>query len=174
MTTTTPERTQVQSPPEVQILSRPARSLWSNAVRRLTRNKLAMTSVVYLVFLAVVAIAAPAIAPHAPIGPATRDIAKVGKFRQAAWIKHETPSRTGSWTYPLGTDNGGRDIFSRLVYGTRVSLVVGFIPMIATLLLGVSIGLIAGFAGGWLDNLLMRGGTYDHHNPRTHAGPKSS
>ncbi len=49
----------------------------------------------------------------------------------------------------------GRDVFSRLSYGTRVSLIVGFVPMFFTLLIGVTIGLIAGFAGGSVDNFLM-------------------
>ena len=48
----------------------------------------------------------------------------------------------------LGSDSIGRDVFSRLIYGTRVSLIVGFIPMVFTLLIGVTVGLIAGFVGG--------------------------
>jgi oligopeptide transport system permease protein len=71
-------------------------------------------------------------------------------------MEDANPRRTGSWEYPLGTDSIGRDVFSRLVYGTRVSLIVGFIPMFFTLLIGVSVGLIAGFAGGRIDNGLMR------------------
>src|SRR5262249_20888180 len=63
---------------------------------------------------------------------------------------------TGTWQYPLGTDAVGRDVLSRLIYGTRTSLIVGFIPMTITLFVGTLIGLIAGFAGGWLDALLMR------------------
>ncbi|HEY1014507.1 MAG TPA: ABC transporter permease [Herpetosiphonaceae bacterium] len=156
MTTTTSEPTPAQSPIETSILTRPPRSLWSNAWRRLTRNRLAMASIVYLCFLAIVAIAAPVIAKHPPQGPPTREILKAGKFRQAAWITTDKPGTTGSWDYPFGTDNSGRDVYSRLVYGTRVSLIVGFIPMFATLLIGVSIGLVSGFLGGWVDNLLMR------------------
>jgi oligopeptide transport system permease protein len=77
-------------------------------------------------------------------------------LRKAAWVEDPNPLRTGTWDYPLGTDAVGRDVFSRLVYGTRVSLVVGFIPMAVILLIGVPVGLIAGFAGGRVDNLLMR------------------
>lgn len=134
-------------------LSRPSRSLWSDAWRRLRRNRMAMLGLCYLIFLALVSLAAPLIAPHNPI---TGDVRTAGQYRQAAWISDPNPMRAGTWTYPLGTDSNGRDVFSRLIYGTRVSLVVGFIPMFFTLLIGVTIGLMAGFVGGWLDNLLMR------------------
>ena len=132
---------------------RPARGLWSDAWRRVRGNKMAMTSLVYLGLLALVAIFAPAIAPHNPI---TSDVRAAGQYRQAAWIDDPNPQRDGSWEYPLGTDSIGRDVFSRLVYGARISLVVGFIPMTVILLIGVPIGLVAGFAGGGVDNVLMR------------------
>jgi oligopeptide transport system permease protein len=101
----------------------------------------------------VVALLAPVIAPHNPV---TGDVRTAGTFRQAAWIEDANPRRTGTWNYPLGTDSIGRDVFSRLVYGTRVSLIVGFIPMAVTLLIGVTVGLLSGFIGGKTDNVLMR------------------
>ena len=133
--------------------TRPPRSLWSDAARRFRRNKLAVLGVLYLLFLIVVAVCAPLIAPHNPV---RSDIARAGQFRKAAWSDDANPRRAGLWEYPLGTDSVGRDVFSRLVYATRVSLIVGFIPMFFTLLIGVTIGLLAGFAGGRVDNLLMR------------------
>jgi oligopeptide transport system permease protein len=132
---------------------RPQRSLWSNALRRLRRNVMAMIALGYLVLMLLVAILAPVIAPHNPI---RTDVAKAGTLRQAAWVENANPLKTGDWSYPLGTDAVGRDVFSRLVYGARVSLVVGFIPMAVILLIGVPMGLVAGFAGGRIDNLLMR------------------
>jgi oligopeptide transport system permease protein len=132
---------------------RPQRSLWTNAFRRLRRNVMAMLALAYLLFMLVVAILAPVIAPHNPI---RTDVAKAGTLRQAAWVENANPLKTGDWSYPLGTDAVGRDVFSRLVYGARVSLVVGFIPMVVIMIIGVPMGLIAGFAGGRIDNLLMR------------------
>jgi oligopeptide transport system permease protein len=132
---------------------RAPRGLWTNAWRQFRRNKLAMAGLIYLIVLAFVAIFAPAIAPHNPV---RSDLTTAGRLRQAAWIANDNPQTTGSWNYPLGTDGNGRDVFSRLVYGTRISLVVGFIPMAVILLIGVPIGLAAGFAGGRADNILMR------------------
>ncbi len=133
--------------------ARPPRGLWTDAWRRLRRNRLAVAALVYIAFLAVVAILAPLIAPHNPV---LADPLNAGVFRQAAWISNPDPLRSGSWDYPLGTDSVGRDVFSQLVYGTRVSLVVGLIPMLLTLLIGTAVGLIAGFAGGRVDSVLMR------------------
>ncbi len=133
--------------------TREARSLWSDAWRQFRRNKLAVIGGIYLIFLLFVALLAPAIAPQNPI---KGDVKVAGKYRQAAWVETDNPKTTGSWDYPLGTDGNGRDVFSRLVYGTRISLVVGFIPMIVIMIIGVPIGLISGFSGGKVDNLLMR------------------
>ena len=132
---------------------RPPRSLWSNAWRQFKRNKLAMAGTLYLLFLACVAILAPIISPHNPV---QSDLRTAGKYRQAAWIETDNPKTTGDWSYPLGTDGNGRDVFSRLVYGTRISLVVGFIPMAVIMLVGIPVGLAAGFVGGNTDNVLMR------------------
>jgi oligopeptide transport system permease protein len=134
-------------------LRRPPRSLWSDAWRRFRKNRLALLGLGYIAFLAVVAVAAPIIAPHNPV---KSDVARAGVFRQAAWVRDSNPMRTGSWEYPLGTDSVGRDVFSRLVYGTRVSLEVGFVPMVFTVSIGMLIGLVAGYFGGRIDNLLMR------------------
>jgi oligopeptide transport system permease protein len=132
---------------------RAPRSLWSNAWRQFRRNKLAIAGLTYLTFLAFVAVLAPVIAPHNPV---QSDLRNAGKYRQAAWIETDNPKTTGDWNYPLGTDGNGRDVFSRLVYGTRISLVVGFIPMAVIMVIGIPIGLTAGYIGGTLDNLLMR------------------
>lgn len=132
---------------------RPQRSLWTMAWRRLRKNKMAMIAIGYLFFMLVVAIFAPLIAPHNPV---YSDVKNAGQLRKAAWIDDPNPMKDGTWEYPLGTDGIGRDVFSRLVYGTRISLVVGFIPMLVIMFIGVPVGLAAGFLGGRVDNILMR------------------
>jgi oligopeptide transport system permease protein len=132
-------------------LQRAPRSLWSDARRRLMRNKASVVGLIYIAILAFIAIAAPLLAPHNPVR-----IIPGNSYRQAAWIQTNLPASTGSWEFPLGTDSVGRDVLSRLIYGTRTSLIVGFIPMVITIFLGTTIGLIAGFFGGWADSLLMR------------------
>jgi oligopeptide transport system permease protein len=132
-------------------LQRAPRSLWSDARRRLMRNKASVVGLIYIAILAFIAIAAPLLAPHNPVR-----IIPGNSYRQAAWIQTNLPASTGSWEFPLGTDSVGRDVLSRLIYGTRTSLIVGFIPMVITIFVGTTIGLIAGFFGGWVDSFLMR------------------
>jgi peptide/nickel transport system permease protein len=71
-------------------------------------------------------------------------------FRPPAWVTG------GSWSNPLGTDNLGRDIYTRLVYGSRVSLIVGFIVVFVGGGMGTALGLVAGYVGNWADGLIMR------------------
>ena len=88
------------------------------------------------------------VAPHNPFDLATLEL---GDSRlPPAW------SANGSTKYLLGTDSQGRDILSALMYGARISLVVGFASVILSMLIGVALGLLAGFVGGWVDTALMR------------------
>ena len=100
-----------------------------------------------LMFLVVVfaAVFAPLIAPYDPLEQNLR-AAKM----PPAW------SAEGSWEHPLGTDNLGRDLLSRLIYGARVSLTVGFFGVLIAASLGMIFGAIAGYVGGRVDNIIMR------------------
>src|SRR5439155_16667700 len=62
----------------------------------------------------------------------------------------------GSWSYPLGTDNQGRDVLSAILYGARLSLVVGISAVVIALLIGVTLGLVAGWRGGIAETVIMR------------------
>ncbi|MEN9831378.1 MAG: Dipeptide transport system permease protein DppC [Pseudomonadota bacterium] len=88
------------------------------------------------------------VAPYNPFDAASLEL--MDSLLPPAW------SAEGSTKYLLGTDDQGRDILSALMYGTRISLVVGMASVILSLVVGVSLGLIAGFRGGWLDAFLMR------------------
>lgn len=127
------------------------RSLWGDAWRRLLRNKGAVFALGLVIALAFVALFAPLLAPYSPVEQTSNN-----RLRLPAWVRDDNPARDGTTAHPLGTDAIGRDVLSQLIYGARVSLLVGLVPVIITTLIGVTVGLVSGFAGGNLDNLLMR------------------
>ena len=88
------------------------------------------------------------VSPHNPFDLATLELSDARL--PPAW------SALGSLKYPLGTDDQGRDILSAVIYGARISLVVGVVSVILSMLIGVSLGLLAGYRGGWIDTVLMR------------------
>ena len=96
-------------------------------------------------FLVIVAIAAPLVAPHSP----------VEQYRDA-FLKPPAWDAEGSWQFILGTDAVGRDILSRLIYGARFSLFIGFFVVTMAVISGVTLGLIAGFFRGAVDVVIMR------------------
>jgi len=115
-------------------------NLWRDAYRRFRKNKLAVGAFIVLVFLILVAIFADV------ISPARYDYSNLIDANQFPNSQH--------W---LGTDNVGRDFLSRIIYGARISLVVGFSVQIIALLIGVPLGIAAGMFGGWVDYIIMRG-----------------
>jgi oligopeptide transport system permease protein len=115
------------------------RSLWQDAIDRLRQNKLAMTGLWFLLFMIVIALLTPFIAPYSYEGQ-NLDIGA-------------TPPSLAHW---LGTDTFGRDMLTRIMYGGRVSLAVGFIATSVALLIGVLWGAVAGYVGGKTDAVMMR------------------
>lgn len=109
------------------------------------RNKGAVAGLVYIVLMLLIAVFADLLAPHAP-AEQFRD----ALLRPPVWMEG------GSWHYLLGTDDVGRDILSRLMYGARLSLLVGCLVVVLSLLLGVVFGLLAGYFGGVVDATIMR------------------
>ena len=124
---------------ETVILERPEVSLWKDAFRRMRKNKMAMLGAIIIITLFILAIFAPYIAPyHYTEGNLKDNYAKPGD------------------KYLLGADFMGRDVLSRIIYGTRISLSVGIIGASTAFILGVLYGLISGYYGGKIDNIMMR------------------
>ncbi|UCH26414.1 MAG: ABC transporter permease, partial [Trueperaceae bacterium] len=116
-----------------------SRSLWRDALKRLFKNRAAVVGGITLVFFTIVAIFAPVIAPqHYADGN--------------LFANYAPPSRE----YPLGADFLGRDLLSRIIYGTRISLAVGFLGAFFAFSIGLAYGTVSGYFSGRLDNVLMR------------------
>ena len=116
-------------------------SFLARAVRRFRKHRLAQFGLVMLLLLALMAIFAPLITPYVFDG------------QDAALLGQPTPPSLSHW---VGTDQLGRDNFTRILYGARVSLSVGLSSALIATLLGTLVGALAGFFGGWVDSLLMR------------------
>jgi peptide/nickel transport system permease protein len=115
-------------------------SPFAQGLRRLRRSATALVGVAIVAVLLVVAIFADALAPQSPT---TNDQTKT--------------FAAPSWDHPLGTDQLGRDMLSRVIHGTRISLIVGVSSVLLALFVGVPFGLVAGFYGGRVDSVVMRG-----------------
>ncbi|MDA9750646.1 ABC transporter permease [Gammaproteobacteria bacterium] len=114
-------------------------SLWSDAYRRLINNKAAVISACILAILILAAVFAPFLASHS-----------------YAYQNLELGATPPSPEYLLGTDTLGRDLLSRILYGARVSLLVGFVATAVALVIGVTWGIVAGYFGGRVDSMMMR------------------
>lgn len=114
--------------------------------RLLLRDRGGMLGFILFILIVITAVFAPVIAPHDPL----RQNLRAAK-QPPAW------QEGGSWEYPLGTDTLGRDMLSRIIFGTRVSLTVGFFGVLIAGTLGLVAGLISGYAGGRVDSVIMGG-----------------
>ena len=106
-------------------------------VKRFARHKMAVASLIVLVLLIGAALLAPVIAPYSPTKP-------TGNFSAPPSAEHL-----------LGTDQIGRDMLSRILYATRISLLVGFMATVISTVIGVALGLVSGYFGGWVDKAIM-------------------
>lgn len=120
-------------------LSDKPESLWKISIRKFLNNKLAILGLIMMAFFILMAVLAPWIAPY---DPAKIDL-----------LLPDAPPSSAHW---LGTDKIGRDVLSRLLYGSRVSLLVGFSVAGGSIIVGSIVGSVAGFFGGWVDTVLMR------------------
>ena len=118
-----------------QKMRRPLAEFW----RRFKKQKVALVALVFIIALVLAAILAPVLAPYDPSTPDYNAVL-------------QGPS-AGHWA---GTDAYGRDIFSRIIWGARISLAVGFLSVTLGALFGVTLGIVSGFYGGWVDSIIMR------------------
>lgn len=120
-----------------------ARKGWLSLWKKLRRSPTGMTGFIIVSFVILIALIAPVIVPHDP-----------GEANLRA--RFEPPGTVNGQTYLLGTDQLGRDIFSRIIMGSRVSVLVGVVAVLISGTIGILYGLVAGFTGGTVDALLMR------------------
>ena len=109
------------------------------AIKRFLRHRLAVFGLVIVLAFILVAIFAPLIAPYDPL--------------QTSWSRIRKPP---SWAHWMGTDENGRDVLSRVIWGARASMMAGVVSVMGALILGVPLGLLAGLAGGWVDAVISR------------------
>ena len=124
---------------ELEPRMRPASNLWRDAARRFRKNKLAVGALVVVAMLIFTAVFAGVLAPY------PYDYSVLSEALQFPSPAH-----------PLGTDAVGRDFLSRMIYGARVSLIVGFSVQIIALMFGLPFGVLGGMLGGWVDYVVMR------------------
>ena len=124
------------------------RALDSDICYSFRRSRITIIAAATALVLILAAVFAPWVAPHNPTDLATINL--MDAELPPMWIDG------GKATFPLGTDNQGRDLLSTILFGSRISLMVGFFSILLAMSLGVSIGLIAGYAGGMVDAFLMR------------------
>lgn len=118
---------------------RPVESPWRLAARRLAKNRLAVASGLFLAVLALLAVFGPLVVPYS--------------YDEVNLPDALSPPSARHW---LGTDSLGRDLLARLLFGARVSLAIGVVATLVSLVIGVSYGALAGYFGGRLDNAMMR------------------
>jgi peptide/nickel transport system permease protein len=128
------------TPVEVPAAARRERGYWGGVLLRLSRDRVTIVFGVLLVLMALAILAAPLLSPHDPY--------------QTSMIRRLKPA--GYPGYPLGTDELGRDLLTRLLYGGRLSWYIGITPVVMAFGIGGLLGVIAGFAGGWLNMAIMR------------------
>ncbi len=108
-------------------------------LRRISQHNLALVGLIILVPMFFCAVFAPLVAPHDPVEPNLKDILSAPSF-----------------SHPFGTDTLGRDVLSRVIYGTRISLLVGFVSVGIAIFIGIIIGALSGYYGGLIDEVIMR------------------
>src|SRR6185369_8142660 len=129
-------------------------SLWRDAWRRLLKNRLAVFGLVVVALIVIGALIGPPII--AATTGYTYDLIPSDSKLIKPFAPFADPDGSFSWTHPMGTDIAGRDLLARVLLGGRISLMVGIISTIVSLLIGVAYGATAGYLGGKIDEIMMR------------------
>jgi oligopeptide transport system permease protein len=129
-------------------------SLWKDAWRRLRRNRLAMFGLAVVAAMVVACLAGPPIVARAT--GYTYDYIPADRTLIKAMPPFSSPDGGFSWTHPMGTDTAGRDLLARVLLGGRISLMVGIISTLVSLVIGIAFGATAGYVGGRVDEAMMR------------------
>ena len=125
-----------------------SRFLDSDFVYSFRRSPVAVVSAVVVLIIVLCAVFAPLVSPHDPF-----DLASISLLDS---LKPPVFLPDGDWSFPLGSDDQGRDVFSSILYGTRISMIVAALAIGFSLVVGITVGLVAGYAGGAVDAVLMR------------------
>ena len=149
---------------EYAVQMRPSSTFFKDALRRIIKNKVALISFVIIVLITISAIFLPMIWPYSydnqlgitPGKPVDASYANLSPFEYGTTERARIASGERIFPHIFGTDQQGRDYFIRVVYGTRISLAVGFFASIIVLIIGLTIGSVAGFFGGKTDLIIMR------------------
>jgi len=142
--------------PKERVIEDKQRSLFEESMIRLFKNKVAVGSLIFIILLAIVAVYPPLIAPQDPIQQDLMANNSVPEYLLFMLPENAENYAKFSDEYMLGADSLGRDLWSRTVYGARVSLAVAFVASFVSLVVGTIYGSISGYLGGWADNLMMR------------------
>mgnify|MGYP000123376947 CR=1 FL=1 len=129
--------------------SRLAKAMDSDFVYNFRRSPVAIVSFLVVMLLVLSSVFAPLIAPHNPFDPSSLDLMN-------GFTAPMAPNDFTGDVFWLGTDDQGRDVFSTILYGMRVSLFVGFAAVSFAMVLGITLGLVAGYVGGWVETIIMR------------------
>lgn len=148
MTDSTPSAAASSAPAEAVVIPKGWRASDSPVKRAFARSRLVQGACLVLVAIVLATVFAPLLAMHNPFDPANLEL--MDAFTPP-WSQG-----MGEAFYPLGADDQGRDVFSAILYGLRMSVFVGVAAVTLSLIIGVPLGLLAGYAGGWFDTLLMR------------------
>lgn len=163
---------QIEDQSELEAIAAPSLNFFQDSWRRLKKNKGAMISLFFVILIIILALLAPVLAPHSPFAqnPAQANLPpKIPGLEGWSWFNGQARNRGGvlfdayeqaqvpaGTYYYLGTDGLGRDLLSRILYGTRISLLVACVAVVINVVLGLTYGLISGWSGGKVDTFMQR------------------